>query len=143
MAQGDLVIFDEAKKAFFDGTHDLDTHTFRCALVNNATVPTTGDTTPVLGDYTELAAGGNYAAGGITLVAVLSEVGGTVTYDFTTNPLWLQDAANPVNAYWAIIYNDTNAGKEAIGFVDLGGVFDMTTGDLAVNWNASGFFTLV
>ena len=59
------------------------------------------------------------------------------------SPSWAQNAANPTDAYYGIVYNNTNAGKEAIGFVDLGGVFDMTTGDLAVNWNASGFFTMV
>ncbi len=142
MAVGDVIIFDEAKLALLDGTHDLDTHAFNVGLVTNAVVPAAGDTTPAFADYTEVTAGGGYTAGGIALTVSLTEVAGTVTYDFTNNPVWTQNGASPTDARWGIIYNNTNAGKEAIGFVDLGAVVDLTAGDLTITWNASGFFTL-
>ncbi len=142
MAVGDLVIFDEAKLALLDGTHDLDTHAFKVALITNATVPAAGDLTPVLADYTELAATGGYTAGGIALTVSLTEAAGTVTFDFTNNPVWTQNGASPVNAYYGLVYNNTNAGKEALGFVDLAGPVDLTAGDLTLTWDAAGFFTL-
>ena len=86
MATGDLTVFDEAKLALTDGTHDLDTHTIKCAILDNTTAPTAADTTPALGDYTEVGTGGTYVAGGTTLTISLTEAGGTVTFDATTNP---------------------------------------------------------
>jgi len=142
MAAGDVFVFDEAKLALLDGTHDLDTHAFKVGLVTNAVVPAVSDATPAFGDYTEVTAGGGYTAGGTALTVALTEVGGTVTYDFTNNPVWTQNAGSPTDARWGIIYNNTNAGKEAIGYLDLGAVVDLTAGDLTITWNASGFFTL-
>ena len=142
MAQGDLVVFDEAKLALLNGTHDLDTHVIKCAVLDNTTTPAAGDTTPVLADYTQVGAAGTYVTGGTTLTISLTEAAGTVTFDATTNPTWAQDASNDVDAYWGLIYNDTAASDEAIAFVDLGGPVDMTAGDLTITWNASGIFTL-
>lgn len=142
MAQGDLVVFDEAKLALLDGTHDLDTHTIKCAILDNTTTPAAGDTTPALGDYTQVGAAGSYVTGGTTLTISLTEAAGTVTFDATNNPTWAQNASNDVDAFWGLVYNDTAAGDEAIAFVDLGGPVDMTAGDLTITWNASGVFTL-
>ncbi len=142
MAVGDVVVFDEGKLALLNGTHDLDTHAFKLAILDNTTTPVAADTTPVLADYTEIGTAGTYVAGGTALTVSLTEAAGTVTFDFTNNPTWAQNASNDVDAYWGLIYNSTNAGKEAIGFVDLGGPVDMSAGSLTVTWNASGFFTL-
>ena len=142
MATGDVIVFDEAKLAMLDGTHDLDTHTFKCALLENTTVPAAGDTTPALADYTQVTAAGSYTSGGTVVTISLTEAAGTVTYDLITNPTWAKDALNTTTCYWGLIYNDTNVGKEAIAFVDLGGPVDMTAGALTITWNASGVFTL-
>jgi len=117
-------------------------------LVTNATVPTAAIADPRWGagggtnfKTTEVTPGGNYVADGIDVAATFSEAAGTATLDGVTNPTWAQNASNPTDATWGILYNDTSAGKEAIAFVDLGGAFDMTTGDLTVTWNASGIGT--
>jgi len=52
------------------------------------------------------------------------------------------NASNPSGAYWGIIYNDTDAGKRAVGFIELGGPIDLSAGAFSVGWNASGFGTL-
>jgi len=65
-----------------------------------------------------------------------------MTFDSTVNPTWAQDASNDTDAYWGIIYNFTDAGKDAVAFVDLGGAVDMSAGSLTVTWNASGIFTI-
>lgn len=142
MAQGDVTVFDEAKLALLDGTHDLDTHSFKLAIADNTVAPTAGTATPVLADFTQVGSAGTYVSGGTALTISLTEAAGTVTFDSTVNPTWAQNASNDVDAHWGILYNDTNAGKEAICFVDLGGPVDMTAGDLTVTWNASGIFTL-
>ena len=72
----------------------------------------------------------------------LTEVAGTVTFDSTSNPTWASNASNDIDAYWGIIYNDTAASDEAIGFLELGGPVDMTAGDLTVTFHANGLFTL-
>jgi hypothetical protein len=86
--------------------------------------------------------GGNYSTGGPALASsTYSETAGTATFDAADVSI-AQDAANPNNARWAIIYNDTSAGKEAVAFLDLGGVTDLTAGNLAVTWSANGIFSL-
>lgn len=142
MAVGDVIIFDEAKLALLDGTHDLDTDVIKVAICDNTVAPAANTATPALGDFTEVGTAGTYGAGGTTLTVSLTEAAGTVTYDFTNNPTWAQNASNDVDAYWGIIYNDTDVGDAAIGFVELAGPVDMSAGDLTITWNASGFFTL-
>ena len=53
-----------------------------------------------------------------------------------------QHASNPTNARWGILYNDTSAGKECVGFVDLGAAIDLSAGAFSITWNASGIASL-
>lgn len=141
MAAGDLTIFEEAKLALLDGTHDLDTNVIKVCFISNATVPTAADLTPAKADYTEVS-GGNFTAGGDTMTVSLTEAGGTVTLDFTTDISKAKNASNPANIYYALIYNDTAAGKDAIGFVEVAAAgFDGTGGALTLTWGAN-IFTL-
>ena len=144
MARGDLVVFDEAKAYMIDGGWEA-ADDIKCAILDDTTTPAAADATPALGDYTEVDAAGTYVAGGTSLGNLgtcVSEAAGVMTFDSATNPTWAQDVANDVDAYWALIYNDTDAGVFAIAFVDLGGPVDMTAGDLTITWNASGLFTI-
>ena len=144
MATGDLVVFDEAKAVMIDGGWEA-TDDIKCAILDDTTTPAADDTTPALGDYTQVGAAGTYVAGGTSLGNLgtcVTEAAGTMTFDSATNPTWAQDASNDVDAYWALIYNDTDASDLAIAFVELGGPVDMTAGDLTITWNASGLFTI-
>lgn len=145
MAQGDIVVFDEAKAFMIDGGWEA-ADTIKLALLTAAVTPTAGDTTPALGDYTQVTAGGNYTAGGETLDTLgnmVTEAGGTMTFDDTGATVqWLQNAGNPTNARWGLVYNDTDASDLAICYLDLGAAVDMTAGDLTITWNASGIFTI-
>jgi len=146
MAQGDITVFEEAKAYMIDGGWEP-ADTFKLALLTSAVAPTPGDTTPALGDYTEVTPGGNYTAGGETLdtlTNMVTEAGGTMTFDDTGATVqWLQNGSNPTDARWGLIYNDTDAGDLAICMLDLGADVDMTAGDLTITWNASGIFTIV
>jgi len=144
MARGDVIVFNEAKAYMIDGGWEA-ADDIKCAVLDNTTTPVSGETTPALGDYTEVGAAGTYTAGGTslgTLGACVTEAAGTMKFDSDTNPSWVQDASNDVDAYWSLIYNDTDAGDLAIAFVDLGGPVDMSGGDLNITWNADGIFTI-
>lgn len=144
MATGDITFFDEAlDTAFFGGWGTADD--IKVAILDNTTTPTAADATPALADYTEVGTAGTYTAGGTSIGtwdALSTESGGTLTFDSATNPTWAQDASNDTDAWWGLIYNDTQAGDPAIAFVELGGPVDMTAGSLTITWNVSGIFTI-
>jgi hypothetical protein len=150
MATGDIIFFDEAKAYMMDGDWS-GTDVIKCAVCDNTTTPVAAAAVPALGaggttNYTEVGAAGSYVTGGTSLgtwAALITEAGGTVTFDSVTNPTWAQNASNDVDAYWGIIYNDTDAANPALAFVELGGPVDMSAGALTITWNASGIATLV
>ena len=146
MATGTVKFFEEAMATMINGGWEA-ADDIKVAICDNTTVPAVGTATPALGDFTQVGSAGTYVAGGTsigTLSAVVTEAAGTVLFDSTTNPTWAQDASNDVDAYWAIIYNDTDAGNAALAFVELGGPRDMTAGSLTITWHVtSGFATMV
>lgn len=149
MAQGDVVVFDSFIEYAFKGSPECPfdfgatPDTIKCAIVDNTIVPaeTTADPTWGAGGTTNLAAneqtGGSMTAGGLALATpAVSVVGGVIQLDFGDPATWTKNAANPTTCYWGIIYSDTATNKNCIGYVDLGGVFDATTGDLTITWGA-------
>lgn len=143
MAVNDLTVFEEAKAYIQDGGWEA-TDDIKVAILDNTTAPTAADTTPALGDYTEVGTAGSYVAGGTSLGnwgTMISEAAGVATADSATNPTWAQNASNDTDASWALVYNDTQAGDPAICFVELGTV-DMSAGALTINWNASGLYSI-
>lgn len=148
MARGDVTVFDEAKAYLIDGGWEA-ADDIKLAICDNTTTPVAGATVPSISggttNYTEVGAAGTYTAGGTSLGnlgTLVTEAAGTMTFDSATNPTWAANASNDTDAYWGIIYNDTDATNRAIAFVDLGGPVDMTAGALTVTWNASGIFTI-
>ena len=145
MATGDFIVFEEAKAYLIDGGFEA-ADIIKCAILDNTTPPTASFATPALSDFTEVGAAGSYTAGGISLGdlgTLVTEAGGTMKFDSSTNPTWARDGSNDVDAWWGLVYNDTDAGDRAIGFVELGGPVDMSAGSLTITWNASGLFTIV
>ena len=144
MAAGDISVFDEAKAYMIDGGWEA-ADTIKLALLTATTAPTDADTTPALGDYTQVTAGGNYVAGGETLDTLgnmVTEASGTMTFDDTgASVTWSQNGSNPTDARYGLIYNDTQA-DQAIAWIDLGSTIDLSAGDLTITWNASGIFTI-
>lgn len=150
MAQGDVVIFQQFIEGMGDGTHDLDANTIRAAIIDSVQTPAAGSADPRWGaggtvnfDTNEVTqGGGNYALEGLDISATWSQTSGTGTFDATDITTWTQHASNPDDARWVIIYDDTTAGNQCIGYVDLGAIFDMTSGDLNISWHANGIFTV-
>lgn len=140
MAAGDLTVFDQYLLDLGNKIHDLDSDTYKFALIKSAANggddPDAADAAPHFGGTgttnfgtAEVTPGGNYTDDGETLT--------TLSWTVTTNILkWdfdnvsiSQNASNPTNARWAIIYNDTDANKRCIAFLDLGGDKDLSAVD--------------
>ena len=146
MAQGDVVFFDQFLVDALEGVHNLETNAVKIALVTNSVVPSATTSDPRYGAgggtnfaTTEVTAGGTYSAGGADCAnPAVTLTGGLAMFDADDPAAWAQNASNPTNATWGIVYNNTAAGKQCICYVDLGGAFDMTTGQLSVVWNANG-----
>jgi hypothetical protein len=142
---GEVTFFDQYLVDEKKALHDLSAADIRVALVTNAVtlLKTMSDPRWGAGGGTNLSSnqvtpGGNYASGGVAVsnksVALDSGVA-----KFTHDPVsWAANASNPTNAAQAVWYNNTDAGKRAIAFCDLGGAFNMTTGPLALNPPAGG-----
>lgn len=148
MAEGDIVVVNEFLEDVGLSVHDLNGDTVKLGLITSATTPTASTTDPRWGaggstnwSTNEVTPGGNYASGGPDVTNTYAESAGTATFDATDVSI-LENASNPTNARWGILYNDTSAGKEVIAFVDLGGDIDLSAGDFSITWNGSGIFTL-
>lgn len=145
MATGDVTFFEEAKAYMLDGGW-APTDDMKVAILDNTLAPTAAAASPGLATYTQVGTAGSYTAGGVSIGTwgnLIAEAGGTVTFDSATNPSWAQHASNDADAYWGLLYNDTQAGDPALAFVELGGPVDMSAGSLTITWNASGIATLV
>ena len=149
MAQGTVTMFEEFLGTIGLGEFNLNTDEYRIGIITSANAPIANDpdpgwhasrTTNFLA--TEVTPGGNYSTGGTDITNIFSEAAGVATFDAADLlPYVAQNASNATDARWGILYNNTDADKKAIGFLDFGSVFDMTTGDLNITWNGSGIFT--
>ena len=150
MAQGTVVVFNQFKEDFGDEIHHMSSASFWVGLINNATSLSAALPDPRWGAAgstnlltNEISIGGNYVSGGQSASPAdpWTRSVATVTFDLT-DLTWSQNASNPASATWGVVFNNSDAGLRVVNFVDLGGLFDMTTGDLVITWNASGVFTL-
>lgn len=112
-----FTLFNSFAGKLGDGTIDLDTHTFKCALTNSAPVATN----TVLANITQIAAGGGYSTGGETLT--------NVTYTEPSAGTWKWDSDNIVftasggamaTFRYLVVYDDTAASDDLVGYYDAG-----------------------
>lgn len=144
MAQGDVVVFNEALAYLLDGGFEA-ADDIKVAICDNTVAPTQTTASPALGDFTQVGTAGTYVSGGTSLGTLgdcVTQSGAVMTFDSATNPTWAANASNDTDAYWGIVYNDTDAGDRAIAYVDLGGPVNMATTALTITWGASGIFTI-
>jgi len=150
MAQGDVTMFNQFWEDLGDKLHNLSTDTFKMGIVTNTTVPTSTTADPRWGaggttnfSSNEVTPGGNYSTGGPTVHDGAPDGWtrsvATTTFDLEDVSI-AQSGTNPSGAYWGIIYNDTDTGKRAIGFIDLGGPIDLSAGAFSITWHANGLF---
>lgn len=107
--------------------HNLDTDALTIALTNTAPTSATTTYTALPG---EVANGGGYTTGGTALA-------GSVTFTQTAGVASLVSNANTVFTAttgfgpfrYALLYNNTSAGKEAIGWYDYGTSISLAAGE--------------
>lgn len=145
MASGDIKWISGGLLAIGNKVHNLGSDTFKVGLVTSVVTPAIADTDGRWGaggsvNYStnQVTPGGNYATGGPTLAGVTwTNVANVPTFRATDVSI-LQNAGNPTNARWGIIYNDTDASKRAIAFIDFGSDRNLTTGDFTINFGGAG-----
>jgi len=121
------------KSELLGGTHDLDTHTLKIALIKASPSGTYGAATTnystVTGNSDE-ASGTNYSAGGQNLDgAAISVSGTTAIVDFTDEVF----SSATISADGCIIYN-SSASNKAICVIDFGGTKTSTNGDFTIQF---------
>jgi hypothetical protein len=144
MAVGDIKWFGQALLDLGKKVHDLSADTFRLGLVTSATTPTVGMNDPrwAAGGGTNLTTnqvptGTSYTNGGPTLVDTWTLIGSTVP-TFRADVVTInQDASGFTTARWGIIYNNTDASKRAIAFIDLGSDRSIVSGSLTLDWSGA------
>jgi len=121
------------KGELLGGTHDLDTHTLKIALIKASPSGTYGAATTNYSDVTgnsDESSGSNYTAGGQNLDgATISTTGTTAIVDFTDEVF----TNVTTSADGCIIYN-SSASNKAICVIDFGGTVSATAGDLTIQF---------
>ena len=130
------------KSELLGGTHDLDTHTIKLALIKASMSGTYGAATTNYSDVTgnsDEASGTNYSAGGQNLDSAAIAVSGTTAHvDFADEVF----SNVTTSAAGCILYN-SSASNKAICVIDFGGTVSATAGDLTIEFPAAGASTAV
>ena len=148
MAAGNFTVFNVGKLHLLDGVHVITSHVYKMALCTQTqAIDATfaGVSTDCrYADLTAEVAGANgYTTGGFTLTMTEVRATGTITVSSSVNPSW---ASSTFSAKYGVIYDNTTANKNLLGFVDLettvAAGLSPSNGTLTVTINASGLFTL-
>ena len=121
------------KSELLGGTHDLDTHSIKLALIKATPSGTYGAATTNYSDVTgnsDEASGTGYTAGGQVLDSV------TISTDGTTAIIDIADevfTSATISADGCIIYN-ASASNAAIAVIDFGGTKTSTNGDYTIQF---------
>ena len=121
------------KSELLGGTHDLDTHSVKIALIKATPSGTYGAATTNYSDVTgnsDEASGTGYTAGGQVLDSV------TISTDGTTAIIDIADevfTSATVSADGCVIYN-ASASNAAICVIDFGGTKTSTNGDFTIQF---------
>lgn len=142
MARGDIKWFAQAMQDLGNKIHDMDGDDFRLGIVTNATAPAVNTAAPHWGGTgtTNFATSQVATATGYAGPIVLATEQWALT---AAGPRWrvtgdvtiAQDVSGFTNGYWGIIYNNSDANKRAIGFIDLGGPVGNVDGPIPIEWN--------
>ena len=140
MAAGAWTFPNSARTDLLNGTFDLDTDTWKCALFLSTSNIGSGSTT-YAGVTNEHANANGYTTGGIAITFNLSGTT-TVTVDIATDPVWAASGGS-ITARFAVIYE---VGGRVLCYCLLDSTpadVTATTGNtLTVAAHASGVFTL-
>jgi hypothetical protein len=142
MPRGDIKWFAQALHDLGNKIHDLDSDDLRMGVVTNTTVPAINTAAPHWGGTgttnfasNQVPTGTGYT-GPITLTEtwVLTAGGADFRLSNITIP---QDASGFTTGHWGIIYNNTDANKRVLAYVDLDGPIGNQAGPIDFYWNGA------
>ena len=135
MASG---IYTTFKEYAADATVDLDTHTFKVALLGTTHAYSAANSV-----WTDVSAneitGTGYTAGGTTLGTVTWAASGTSMKWDAADASWTTAS---FTAYHAVIYDDTHASDALVCSIDLGGAQTVSAGTFTIQWNTDGILLI-
>lgn len=153
MATGTLKWFAQGLMDLGNKIHDLDGDDWRMGIVTTATVPAVNTAAPHWGGTgttnfatNQVATTGTSYTGPIVLTSeawALTATGAAMDWADTAMQL-AQDASGFTNGAYGIIYNNTDANKRAIGYIEISstGAASLVTGAVNINLSASGALSL-
>jgi hypothetical protein len=151
MAAGDFKWFAQGLHDLGEKIHDLSSDDIRFGLVTNATPPTVAATAPHWGgtgtvDFsaTQIATATSYTGPIVVASETWTKDATGAVFDAADPSVIAQDAGGATNIAYAIFYNNTDANKRCLGFMELssGGTISLVTGSLTLTFNASGVLRL-
>jgi hypothetical protein len=140
MAAGAWTFTSAGRTSLLNGTFDIDSDTFKCALFLSSSNIGAASTT-YAGVTNEHANANGYTTGGITVSPLTLSGTTTVTVDFTTDPVWTASGGSIV-ARFAVLYE---SGGNVLAYCLLDSTpadVTTTTGNTLTIATPSGVFTL-
>jgi len=147
MATGTIKWFAQALLDLGNKIHNLSSDQLRLGIVTTATVPAVTTAAPHWGGTgttnfaaNQVATGGTSYTGPLALASVSwSLVSGVATLR-AADVSMAQDASGFTNGAYGILYNNTDANKRALGWVELSaaGTLSLVTGAVTLNFGGSG-----
>lgn len=146
MATGDVKWFQQAILDLGNKIHNLSSDALRLGIVTTATVPAVGTAGPHWGGSgttnfasSQVATGGTSYTGPISLTSITwTLVSGVATLRFAIINL-AQDASGFTNGAYGILYNNTDANKRALGWVEISsaGTASLVSGSIQIDWSGA------
>jgi hypothetical protein len=149
MASGDFKWFAQGLHDLGNKIHDLDTDDWRMGIITTAATPAVNTSAPHWGgtgttnfSTNQVATGGTSYTAPIVLTSEAWALNATGAAMDCADITLAQDASGFTNGRWGIVYNNTDANKRAVGFLDLGSDRSLVAGSLTITMNASGILSL-
>lgn len=126
--------FNSFAEAVAEGVHNFASHTFKVMLTNTAPVATN----TIKSNLTEITAGNGYTAGGSTqAISTSSQTAGVFSAVMGANVAFTASGGSIGPFRYAVVYNDTAANDELVGFYDYGSSVTLADGE-SLNFNSNG-----
>lgn len=147
MATGTIKWFSQGLLDLGNKIHNLGSDSLKMGIVTTATVPSVSTAAPHWGGTgttnfatNQVATTGTQYTAPKTLASVTWTQVSNVPTLRATDITMTQDASGFANGACGIIYNDTDANKRAIAFVELSsaGTASLVAGALTIDWQGAG-----
>lgn len=147
MATGTMKWFAQGLLDLGNKIHNLSSDTLMLGIVTNTTVPSLSTPAPHWGGTgttnfatNQVATTGTQYTGPKTLASVSWSLVSNVPTLRATDIAMTIDASGFTNGAYGIIYNNTDANKRALGFVELSsaGTLSLVAGAVTIDWGGAG-----